>query len=583
MLRGDHPIGVVSPNGSITDQRSQNSAQSANQESADFLRAPATLEETGLSTLFLLELALKILHYTGAATVDHMVNVMALPKPLVDQILTLLKEQQLCEIIGSAGLLPGSYLHRITEKGRLRAEEALQRSRYAGAVPVTLENYIQVIQSRRSKDSPNLSRERIEQALSHLVLGEDVRDAICRALYSGRRVMVFGPSGNGKTDILTSFAKALDGYMVIPRAIYTHGQIIRMYDPMVHEPYVDSALGSGGANDRDEDDSVIYSGEDLLLGKRRDLGWDSRWVKIKRPSIIVGGELTEDSIELVYDSTAGFYQAPIHLKAQGGILVVDDFGRQKISAYDLLNRWIVPLENGWDNLTLHTGETITVPFNVSLFFSTNLQPKDLVDEAFLRRIPYKIPILSPTPDEFKEITRRVCAKYGVLFTEAMLDYLVHKLYREGPTEPRASFPRDLLQIIIENARFDGTQPSLTYDAVDKACHLYFMGELRGVQKDSLRRFCDLYGIQYTEEMLDRLFSRLQQEDTDLTPNAVRELLNIIVETAGSDGQKPTLTPEVIDLATRLYFVTQQESSGQGSSSKGPGVAGLRGPKRLINS
>jgi predicted ATPase with chaperone activity len=326
-------------------------------------------------------------------------------------------------------------------------------------VPVTLAQYTQVAQKQSLRSTPP-SPGRILEALSQLVLSPETVDGLARALHSGRSTLIFGPSGNGKTSILEQYARYTDDSVIIPHALYVHGQVIRIYDAAVHEAA------------EPEPEPVDDYG--LFKPQSRASRFDQRWLRVRRPVVIVGGELTQESLELSFDPVAHFYQAPPHLKAQDGMFVIDDFGRQRVRPEDLLNRWIVPMERGFDLLTLHTGESFTVPFEIALMFSTNLQPADLVDEAFLRRIPYKVGIPSPNKAEFREITRRVAAKKRVPCTEEQLDYFVETIFANAGREPKGAYPRDLIQVIIDSARFDGSEPALTKDLVDRALRVYFI-------------------------------------------------------------------------------------------------------------
>jgi predicted ATPase with chaperone activity len=423
--------------------------------------APRAMEETGLSPTFLMELVLKLLHYAETARANQISQRVGLPLRLVDELLAALKEAKLCELIGSPTSLTSGYRYALTDKGRLRAEEALARCRYAGAAPVTLEQYEQVV-GGHTQERWRPPRETIRKALLSLVLDEKVADFLDRALYSGRCALIFGPSGNGKTHLVDSFAHHLDGTVLVPHAIYAYGQVIKMFDAAVHvrvDTHEDSA--PGGAN-----------GEPVPSANEQ-RAHDKRWVKIKRPTILVGGEFAADSLELGYDPISHFYQAPLHLKAQGGVLVVDDFGRQRVSPRDLLNRWIMSFERQRDNLTLRTGESLDLPFHVSLLFSTNLDPAALADEAFLRRMPYKVYMPPPTPSQFKEILRRACEEYQVGYSEETLEQAVQSICDGSNGQLKGSLARDIVSIVIDNAEHDGHAPALTPQAIGLACEQSF--------------------------------------------------------------------------------------------------------------
>jgi len=305
---------------------------------------------------------------------------------------------------------------------------------------------------------PQPSRQSIEKALSELVLAPDVADALARTLHSGRCALLYGPSGNGKTSVLEAFARHLEGELLVPYAIYAYGHIIRVFDSSIHIPIKEKRKAELLPVDDDESEGQP---------KR-----DERWMVVRRPAVIVGGELGEESLELAYDPVARFYQAPSHLKAQGGMLAVDDFGRQRIRPEDLLSRWLTPLERGCYSLTFHTGEKISVPFDVHLLFATNLKVELLLDQPFLRRILYKVEIPNPGPGEFREILRRACQARTMTATEEALDYIVERLYDEDAHKSRASYARDLLDIVAQSAKYDDVEPVLTPETFDKAHRLF---------------------------------------------------------------------------------------------------------------
>lgn len=420
--------------------------------------APRTLEDTGLSPSFLTELVLKIMHYAEMPTAEHIARTIALPSRLLDGLLVSLKEGQLCETISSPDLLPGTYRYRLTDMGRRRAEEALARCRYAGPAPVTLDQYEEMAE-KQSGQQWRPAKEGIRKAIASLILEDDIANFVERALYSGRCAMIFGPTGNGKTHLLASFVQNLDGAIFVPYSIYAYGQIIKVFDPFVHVRIDDEEPDNSSSNGESD------NGAALLTQVRAK---DKRWVKIRRPGVIVAGELTLDHLELGFDPVSRFYQAPPHLKAQGGILVVDDFGRQKVPPRELLNRWIMSLERGRDNLTLQTGESINLPFHLVLLLSTNLAPAALTDEALLRRIPYKVYIPPPVPTQFKEILRGQCQQWGVECSEEALDDAVAFIYGMPDIRASGSLARDLASIIVDNAEHDGCAPVLTREALDLA-------------------------------------------------------------------------------------------------------------------
>jgi len=440
-------------------QRSWQTATAEEPEGIPFFPSqPRTLADTGLSKAFLMDLALKTVHYAGLPSATHMSQRMALPPAIVQDLLALLTDEHLCEVASSGSMMAGNYRYRLTAGGTSRVKEALERSRYAGPAPVTIDQYVEVMERQRA-ERPQPSRESIEKALSELVLSPETADALARTLHSGRCALLYGPSGNGKTFVLEAFARHLEGQVLVPFAIYAYGHIIRVFDSSIHIP----------AQERDTVRlAPTVSDEPEETNHKR----DERWAVVRMPAVIVGGELGQESLELAYDPVSRFYQAPSHLKAQGGFLAVDDFGRQRIRPEDLLNRWLTPLERGWYSLTFHTGEKISVPFDVHLLFATNLKVELLLEQPFLRRILYKVEIPNPGPAEFHEILRRACEERSITATEETLQYIVQRVYEDNTTRPRASYARDLLDIVLESARYDDAEPVLTLETFEKAHHLF---------------------------------------------------------------------------------------------------------------
>lgn len=426
--------------------------------------APTSIADTGLSPAFLMELVLKVIRYAGTARAADIARGIRLPPSLTEKLLALCMKEHLCEVMASVpGGVPSSYRYRLTDKGERRVEEALARCRYAGPAPVTLEQYCEIARAenwQRWRPSPRS----VENALGSLVLDSEVRDLLRRALGSGRPAMIFGPSGTGKSHLLSALSRHLEGAVWVPYAIYAHGQIIRMFDARVHVPVQDSDDLSP-ENGADEQPSALG---------RMDRT-DRRWVRVRRPVIMVGGELSSESLELGYDPVVRFYQAPVHLKAQGGILVVDDFGRQRVDPKTLLNRWVMALESQEDSLLLKTGESIRVPFCVTLLFSTNLAPASLADAAYLRRIPYKVHMPYPGFDQLREILRCACEEYGIQYTPEMLEQATQFIWDATSGRPSGSLPRDLASIIVDNAELDGVTPTLSLDALSLASRQFYLG------------------------------------------------------------------------------------------------------------
>ncbi len=414
---------------------------------------PATLAETGLHPDTLSQLLLKTL-VAGEASGSGVADKMRIPYSVLDTLIQHARVEKLIEVRGTSGVGNAGYRYALTDLGRERAGQFMDVSRYVGPAPVPLSQYNAYVRACMAARTP-VNREQLAHGFEHLVVNRSMFDQIGPAVNSGKSLFLYGAPGNGKTVVAEGIGRALGTEMYVPNAIDVDGQVITMFDPVNHHH-----IDRGG-----DSLSVISTATQ-----------DQRWEKIRRPVVVVGGELTLEMLDLTFNPIAKFYEAPIQLKANGGIFVVDDFGRQRIPPRDLLNRWIVPLESRVDYLTLHTGRKFEIPFNVFIVFATNLKPESLADEAFLRRIPYKILAKNPTADEYCKIFELNCRKRGLTFDPVMVEYLDRRYYKPRKLQMRACHPRDLVEQVVDICRYQHKEPVITRELLDMACSSYFLEE-----------------------------------------------------------------------------------------------------------
>ena len=415
---------------------------------------PVTLHDTGLSADQIEQLLVKTL-YIGEASGLSIADRVRLPFTILEPLIERLRAERLMEVRGAAGSGAASYRYALTDLGRDRALQYFDISRYVGAAPVPLATYIAAMNALQ-KLRGYLDRQRLSQGFQHLIVRDEMLESLGPAVNAHKAIFLYGPPGNGKTVLAEGMGRSLGGDMYLPHAVDVDGQTITLFDPIAHETL-----------DNDEGSDAPSS---VVIGVQR----DRRWVRIRRPVVVVGGELTLNQLDLTFNPINKYYEAPIHMKANGGVFLVDDFGRQRIRPEELLNRWIVPLENRHDYLTLHTGKKFQVPFDVLVIFATNLNPESLADEAFLRRIPYKIPVTDPSIEEFTRIFEMNCKRQKLRFHQVMVAYLHRRHYTPVGRPLRACHPRDLIDQVIATCRYRGIEPAISRELLDAACAAYFI-------------------------------------------------------------------------------------------------------------
>ena len=414
---------------------------------------PITIEETGLHRDTLSQLLMKTL-VSGEASGTDLSEKLRLPYSVLDAMLQHARVEKLLEVRGSSGTGAAGYRYVLTDLGRDRASQFFDISRYVGPAPVPLNQYNAYVRACMEA-RPYLDRKTLSTGFEHLVVSNGLLDQLGPAVNSGKALFLYGAPGNGKTVVAEGIGKALGGDMHMPFAVDVDGQTITMYDPVSHQ------RTAGPASTQSVIATALH---------------DRRWECIRRPGVVVGGELTLEMLDLTFNPISKFYEAPIQMKANGGVFVVDDFGRQRIPPRDLLNRWIVPLESRVDFLTLHTGRKFEIPFNVFIVFATNLKPESLADEAFLRRIPYKILAKNPTMDEYCRIFELNCHRRGLPFDPVMVEYLDRKYYKPRHLQMRSCHPRDLISQVVDICRYTNREPVITRELLDAACGSYFIEE-----------------------------------------------------------------------------------------------------------
>ena len=417
---------------------------------------PESLKESGLTQSFICDMLLRTIYARGAMIGRDLSQYLCLPFKVIREPLKFLKDEKLIQVDGGDLVGEVSYRFSLTDLGRDRAKAAMEQCAYIGPAPVPLEDYVEQCY-RQTVTGLQCFPEALKAPFGHLVLKEEMFNNIGPAIISGRSVFIYGPPGNGKTAMaraIGDFMNTAGGSIYIPFAFVADSNIITVFDPSLH--IVDDAV------------TEFVDDSDATVRKLLSTGAvDQRWVRVRRPVIVTGGELNLAMLDLKYNAEAKFYQAPIHFKANGGVFLIDDFGRQLVSPKDLLNRWILPLEDRHDFLTVASGKKFQVPFEQLIIFSTNLDPKALVDDAFLRRIRHKVGIYAPQRDVYERIFSANCKRLGMNYDASAVDYLYERYYTKGRT-PRASDCRDLLETVQSICRYRRQPVHLTRDLMIEA-------------------------------------------------------------------------------------------------------------------
>jgi hypothetical protein len=432
---------------------------------------PESLEEAGLSEEFVAGLVLKALYVRGAALGFEMFDMLALPMSLLDDVLQQLQEHRFVEVHATKGPRRGEYVFKLTSGGRKRALEELEVSRYVGPAPVPFEDFRRWVELQ-SVERTRVSEAELRHVLDGIVLPDSILALLGPAINSGRSLFLHGGPGDGKTLLAERIARLFGERYYVPYSVLVDGSVMIVHDPVIHRYGLGDDETEGPR--RHAPDVEAETGDMRREIVRSLPEHDRRYAEARRPVVITGGELTLEQLDLQWDPSGRMYQAPPQLKAAGGVLVIDDLGRQRVPVRDLLNRWVVPLEHRRDYLTVRSGKKIVVPFDCFVIFSTNLEPRSLADEAFLRRIHYKIEVPAPGREEYERIFRSCCEEREIAFDGDALEYLFDEFYGKGTIAPRRCHPRDVLDHLRDLAGYRGEPARLSPELLEQACRSYFL-------------------------------------------------------------------------------------------------------------
>jgi hypothetical protein len=411
---------------------------------------PTTIAQTGLSLTFLADLLSRHFVTAGVLATSQIIERMGLAGPVINHVLNFMRSEGRIEVRSRQGL-DAELRYGLTDKGRHEANDAMERSGYVGPAPVPLADYVALV-AKQSVHGHRVTREAVHDAFAGIVISEEMLDRLGPAMNSRRAVILYGHAGTGKTFTARKLASLLSGLVLVPHAIAVNETVVEIFDPLCHEQLAFS----------DPPDRALL-----------DQGFDGRYVACERPIVLVGGELAAEMLELQHDQSTRTYTAPIQLKANNGFLLIDDLGRQRIEPTVLFNRWIVPMDLRQDSLMTSRGHHFTVPFDVVLVFSTNLRPEDIADQAFLRRLGYKIEFQPVEPAQYKQIWQRVCAEHSIAYDGGLVDYVIEQLHRRRHVPLLPCHPRDLLGMATDRTAYLG-RARLDKDTLRWAWDNYFL-------------------------------------------------------------------------------------------------------------